>query len=126
MRHWLAPLLALALVALLGAAQARYVAGCTEVWGEALAEAAACAQREDWDGARAALFSLSHAWEDRLPRLRAMLGHDALEEIALRLAALQCCAEAEDGAEFHSLTAELTVLLRALREAEELHLANIL
>lgn len=126
MRHWLAPLLALALVALLGAAQARYVAGCTEVWGEALAEAAACARQEDWDGARTALSSLSHAWEGRLPLLRTMLGHDALEELALRLAALRCCAEAEDGAEFHSLVSELTVLLRALREAEGLRLSNIL
>lgn len=126
MRHWLAPLLALALVALLGAAQARYVAGCTEAWGASLAEAAACARQEDWDGARSALSALSHAWEGRLPLLRAMLGHDALEELALRLAALRCCAEAEDAAGFHSLTAELTVLLRALREAEELRVQNVL
>lgn len=128
MKHCLAPLLVLVLLAGAGAANARFIAQCTDDCAAALTRAEDHAQAGEHESAHEALECAAQLWEDHQLLLRITVGHDALDDITLRLAALRQCSLEEPEAvdSFCADTAELRCQLRLLREAESLNLQNIL
>lgn len=126
MKHWLSPLLVLAL--LLGASlfNARSVSRNVEDWCAELEHSLALAQADDWDGARAALDTVYSSWSARQTYFHIMLEHAELDAAEALFAAARSFAQAEEGAEFRAETAELLTQLRLLREMEALSVKNIL
>ena len=126
MKHWLSPLLVLAL--LLGASlwNARCVSRSVEDWCAELEVSLALAQAEDWDGARDALDAVYSSWSARQTYFHIMLEHAELDAAEALFATAHSFAQAEEGAEFHANAAELLTQLRLLREMEALSVRNIL
>lgn len=126
MKHWLSPLLVLAL--LLGASlwNARCVSRSVEDWCAELEVSLALAQEADWDGARAALDAVYTSWSARQTYFHIMLEHAELDAAEALFAASRSFAQEEEGAEFRAETAELITQLRLLREMEALSVKNIL
>ena len=114
MRHWLSPLLVLALLFGGAMANARYVSKSVDGWCAGVEASLAAAEAEDWEGAREALGAVYASWDAEL---------DAAEA---RFAVSHSFAESEDGAEFRANTAELLTQLRLLNEMEEISIKNIL
>lgn len=126
MKHWLSPLLVLAL--LLGASlwNARCVERSVEDWCAELEVSLALAQAEDWDGARASLDAVYASWSARQTYFHIMLEHAELDAAEALFATSRSFAWEEEGAEFRAGIAELITQLRLLREMEALSVKNIL
>ena len=126
MKHWLSPLLVLAL--LLGASlwNARTVAQSVEGWCAALETTLPAAEAEDWDTVRETLGRVYDAWNARQTYFHIMVEHAELDAAEALFAVSRSFAESEDGAEFRANTAELLTQLRLLDEMEEISIKNIL
>ena len=126
MRHWLSPLLVLALLFGGAMANARYVAHSVDGWCAGLETALSTAEAEDWDGARSALSAVYDAWSARQTYFHIMVEHKELDAAESLFAVSRSFAESEDGAEFCANTADLFTQLQLLREMEEISIKNIL
>ena len=126
MKHWLAPLLALAL--LLGASlwNARTVAQSVEDWCAALETALPAAEAEDWDTVRETLDRVYDAWDARQTYFHVMVEHAELDAAEALFAVSRSYAKSEDAAEFQANTADLLTQLTLLREMEAVSIRNIL
>lgn len=126
MKHWLSPLLVLAL--LLGASlwTSRSVSRSVEDWCAEIEGTLALAQSEDWDGARRSLDAVYGSWSARQTLFHIVLGHDTLDDAETLFALSRCHAAQEDGAELRADLTQLLTLLTLLREAEALSIRNIL
>lgn len=126
MKHWLAPLLALAL--LLGASlwNARTVAQSVEDWCAALETALPAAEAEDWDTVRETLDRVYDAWNARQTYFHVMVEHSELDAAEALFAVSRSYAESEEAAEFRANIADLLTQLTLLREMEAVSIRNIL
>jgi len=126
MKHWLAPLLVLAL--LLGASlwNAYSVAQSVEDWCAALETARGAAEAEDWDAARETLDRVYDSWNARQTYFHIMVEHAELDAAEALFAVSRSYAEAEEAAEFRANTADLLTQLTLLREMEAVSIRNIL
>lgn len=126
MKHWLAPLLALAL--LLGASlwNARTVAQSVEDWCAALETTLPAAETEDWDTVRETLDRVYDAWNTRQTYFHIMVEHAELDAAEALFAVSRSYAESEEAAEFRANTADLLTQLTLLREMEAVSIRNIL
>lgn len=126
MKHWLAPLLALAL--LLGASlwNARTVAQSVEDWRAALETTLPAAEAEDWDTVRETLDRVYDAWNARQTYFHIMVEHAELDAAEALFAVSRSYAESEEAAEFRANTADLLTQLTLLREMEAVSIRNIL
>ena len=126
MRHWLAPLLVLALLFSGTAANARYVAHSVDGWCAGLETALSAAEAEDWERAQAALDAVYSSWSARQTYFHIMVEHEELDAAEALFAVSRSFAAHEDGAEFCANTADLFTQLQLLREMEEISIKNIL
>lgn len=126
MKQLLPPLLVLALLAGISAANARALAQSTEAWASLAEEAAVSAEADDYDAVRETVASLGRAWEARQTLLRVTVCHDTLDDLALTLASLHRAAAEEDIDAIRESAAIFRLQLRLLREAEAFSLRNIL
>ena len=126
MKHWLAPLLALALLFGGAMGNARHVAHSVENWCAALETTLSAAEAEDWDGVRDTLDAVYTSWSARQTYFHIMVEHAELDAAEALFAISRSFAEDEDVAEFRANTAELLTQLRLLREMEEISVKNIL
>ena len=126
MRHWLSPLLVLALLFGGAMANARYVSKSVDGWCAGVEAALAAAEAEDWEGAREALGAVYASWDARQTYFHIMVEHAELDAAEALFAVSHSFAESEDGAEFRANTAELLTQLRLLNEMEEISIKNIL
>ncbi len=126
MRHWLSPLLVLALLFGGAMANARYVSKSVDGWCAGVEAALAAAEAEDWEGAREALGAVYTSWDARQTYFHIMVEHAELDAAEALFAVSHSFAESEDGAEFRANTAELLTQLRLLDEMEEISIKNIL
>ena len=126
MKHWLSPLLVLAL--LLGASlwNARTVAQSVEDWCAALETALPAAEAEDWDTVRETLDRVYGAWNARQTYFHIMVEHAELDAAEALFAVSRSYAESEEAAEFRANTADLLTQLTLLREMEAVSIRNIL
>lgn len=126
MKHWLAPLLALAL--LLGASlwNARTVAQSVEDWCAALETTLPAAEAEDWDTVCETLDRVYDAWNARQTYFHIMVEHAELDAAEALFAVSRSYAESEEAAEFRANTADLLTQLTLLREMEAVSIRNIL
>ena len=114
MRHWLSPLLVLALLFGGAMANARYVSKSVDGWCAGVEAALAAAEAEDWEGAREALGAVYASWDARQTYFHIMVEHAELDAAEALFAVSHSFAESEDGAEFRANTAELLTQLRLL------------
>ena len=126
MRHWLSPLLVLALLFGGAMANARYVSKSVDGWCAGVEAALAAAEAEDWEGAREALGAVYASWDARQTYFHIMVEHAELDAAEALFAVSHSFAESEDGAEFRANAAELLTQLRLLDEMEEISIKNIL
>lgn len=126
MRHWLTPLIVLALLLGGTAANARYVAHCVDGLCAGLETALSAAGAEDWDGAQRALAAVYDSWSTRQTYFHIMIEHEELDAAEALFAISRSFAAHEDGAEFCANTADLFTQLQLLREMEEISIKNIL
>ena len=126
MRHWLSPLLVLALLFGGAMANARYVSKSVDGWCAGVEASLAAAEAEDWEGAREALGAVYASWDARQTYFHIMVEHAELDAAEALFAVSHSFAESEDGAEFRANTAELLTQLRLLDEMEEISIKNIL
>ena len=126
MRHWLSPLLVLALLFGGAMANARYVSKSVDGWCAGVEVSLAAAEAEDWEGAREALGAVYASWDARQTYFHIMVEHAELDAAEALFAVSHSFAESEDGAEFRANTAELLTQLRLLDEMEEISIKNIL
>ena len=126
MKHWLTPLLVLALLFSGTAANARYVARSVDDWCAGLEAALSAAEAEDWERAQAALDAVYSSWSARQTYFHIMIEHKELDAAEALFAVSRSFAAHEDGAEFRANTAELLTQLRLLDEMEEISIKNIL
>lgn len=126
MKHWLSPLLVLAL--LLGASlwNARTVAQSVEDWCAALETTLPAAEAEDWDTVRETLSRVYDAWNARQTYFHIMVEHAELDAAEALFAVSRSYAESEEAAEFRANTADLLTQLTLLREMEAVSIRNIL
>ena len=126
MKHWLSPLLVLAL--LLGASlwNARTVAQSVEDWCAALETALPAAEAEDWDTVRETLDRVYDAWNARQTYFHVMVEHSELDAAEALFAVSRSYAESEEAAEFRANIADLLTQLTLLREMEAVSIRNIL
>lgn len=120
MRHWLSPLLVLALLFGGAMANARYVSKSVDGWCAGVEASLAAAEAEDWEGACEALGAVYASWDARQTYFHIMVEHAELDAAEALFAVSHSFAESEDGAEFRANTAEL------LNEMEEISIKNIL
>ena len=126
MRHWLSPLLVLALLFGGAMANARYVSNSVDGWCAGVEASLAAAEAEDREGAREALGAVYASWDARQTYFHIMVEHAELAAAEALFAVSHSFAESEDGAEFRANTAELLTQLRLLDEMEEISIKNIL
>lgn len=126
MKHWLSPLLALAL--LLGASlwNAHYVARSVEDWCAGVEASLTAVEAEDWDTAREALDAVYVSWDARQTYFHIMVEHAELDAAEALFAVSRSFAESEEDAEFRANTADLLTQLTLLREMEAISIRNIL
>ena len=79
MRHWLSPLLVLALLFGGAMANARYVSKSVDGWCAGVEAALAAAEAEDWEGAREALGAVYTSWDARQTYFHIMVEHAELD-----------------------------------------------
>ena len=79
MRHWLSPLLVLALLFGGAMANARYVSKSVDGWCAGVEAALAAAEAEDWEGAREALGAVYASWDARQTYFHIMVEHAELD-----------------------------------------------
>ena len=126
MRHWLSPLLVLALLFGGAMANARYVSQSVDGWCAGVEAGPAAAEAEDRQGARAAIGAVYASWDARPTSFHFLVEHAELDAAEALFAVSHSFAESEDGAEFRANTAELLTQLRLLDEMEEISIKNIL
>ena len=114
MRHWLSPLLVLALLFGGAMANARYVSKSVDGWCAGVEASLAAAEAEDWEGAREALGAVYASWDARQTYFHIMVEHAELDAAEALFAVSHSFAESEDGAEFRANAAELLTQLRLL------------
>ena len=79
MRHWLSPLLVLALLFGGAMANARYVSKSVDGWCAGVEASLAAAEAEDWEGAREALGAVYASWDARQTYFHIMVEHAELD-----------------------------------------------
>ena len=98
MRHWLSPLLVLALLFGGAMANARYVSKSVDGWCAGVEVSLAAAEAEDWEGAREALGAVYTSWDARQTYFHIMVEHAELDAAEALFAVSHSFAESEDGA----------------------------
>ena len=83
MRHWLSPLLVLALLFGGAMANARYVSKSVDGWCAGVEASLAAAEAEDWEGAREALGAVYASWDARQTYFHIMVEHAELDAAVL-------------------------------------------
>lgn len=126
MKHWLSPLLVLALLLGASLANARFVSRSVEHWCAGLEIVLDAAAREDPDGAQSALDAVYADWSRRQTYFHIMVEHAELDAAEALFAVSRSHAAEESYSELRADLAELLTQLRLLREMEALSIKNIL
>lgn len=126
MKHWLSPLLVLALLFGASLGNARSVSRSVEEWCGGLELSLTAAENGDWDGARRSLEAVYDAWSARQTYFHIMVEHAELDAAEALFAVSRSDAHEEDRTAFRADIAELFTQLALLREMEALSVKNIL
>ncbi len=99
---------------------------CCEPVGNAAAEAAAAALREDWDNAEALVGQARAQWKKYWGFCAAFADHEPMEDINGLFAQLEVYAQSRDPQNFAAVCAQLSEDTKAIGEAHSLKWWNLL
>ena len=104
----------------------RYVELRTDQWIAQLEETAGTAGREDWDHAEEQLSRVYDSWDGVQTFFHTIMEHDELDKAEELFAGAFAVCREEDGADFHTLLAQLMNQLSLLAETQSISIKNVL
>ena len=126
MRAFYIPLRLLAVILGFSLWTGRYVELRTEHWIALLEETEESARQENWEAAAVQLDRAYEDWDSSQTFFHTIMEHDELDKAEdLFAGAFAVCRE-EDGADFHTLLAQLVNQLRLLAETQNGGIKNVL
>ena len=126
MKAFYIPMGLLALILAFSLWTGRYVEQRTEHWAALLEETGEAARREDWAEAAERLDRAYEDWDSSQTFFHTIMEHDELDKAEeLFAGAFAVCVE-EDGADFHTLLAQLINQLHLLAETQNGGIKNVL
>ncbi len=104
----------------------RYVELRTEHWTALLEEVDQAGGQEDWALARERLERAYADWDSSQTFFHTIMDHDELDEAEELFAGAFAVCRERDGADFHTMLAQLTNQLRLLSETQSISVKNVL
>lgn len=104
----------------------RYVELRTSQWIALLDEIDETAQQENWPGAEEQLRQTYKNWDGSQTFLHTIMEHDELDKAEELFAGAFAVCREEDGADFHTMLAQLKNQLKLLAETQSVSIKNVL
>lgn len=126
MKYIVIPCAVIALLFGLAMWNARSVGSDIEPWCDALADARAAVENEDWDGARELLDGIREVWDDHKDYYHIVIEHDELDNAEALFERVYAAIDTQDDSSFRAETGALVAQLRVIAEMQELTIRNVL